>query len=616
MESSKIKRLISCGYVQAVLFMSACGSIGLLAAGCTKTGPEPRKNTGPVPGTADGEKVQVIFKTYVAYPDTKASENTVENIVISVYNDGKLVENINPDTGESAGMSLVVGKTYTYYASANIARDEIPETETAIRTARTGVKAAAPSGGFPMTAHGSFTVSGENTAVDVMLERLYSKIRFSVDRSDVPDLKIVSVNIRQAATSVAMFSESKAVATSGGDSASQSEISALNSGAEIVLYLPENCQGVLLPGNSDSWAKIPDNISGKSDLCSYLEVTGEFTGEQELNGSITYRFYLGQDETSDFNVIRNTDNAVTLIPSRDAITRPSWKVDGGNVYAVVPIIMMGKNQVLYKTKTVRRVIFTDGNGTWEKVIRGGGKYVAIGNGLAGSGYIGYSTDGLSWETESFDGEFTDISYGDGTFIALSDNGTYISGNGRIWDSVYPEETLEFVAYGNGKFVALSDNGAVYSSRNGSDWTYERVSAIFPTLFEYGNGEFVCISQTNNVMKSSDGHTWTSGKYTFDQNLTGAMTELVCGNGKYIMSTGGGVYCSENALDWKKTDLPTAGRYDFALDYKDGVFVCGYSWTDPGVRIGSAFATSLDGMHWTEVETDPQTLNPRTICIMN
>lgn len=614
MESSEIIRHVR--KMPAVLSLAASGALFIQIAGCSTAEPEQRHSMGTAPGTAVETKVPVMFRTYVAYPDTKAGENTVENVVVSVYSDGALVENIGPGNGEDRELELALGRTYTYYASANIARDVIPETESGIKEERTAVKTSEPSGGFPMTAYGSFTVSGENTTVDIMLERLYSKIRFSVDKTDVPDLEIQSVTIRQAATSVAMFSESKAVSTAGGDSAGQTEITSLNSGAEIELYLPENCQGVLLPGNSDSWAKVPDNIPGKSGLCSYLEVSGEFSGERELKGKITYRFYLGQDATSDFNIIRNTENSVTLIPSREAITRPSWQVDGGNVYAEVPVLMMGDGQVLYKTKTERRIIFTKGNIDWEKAVRGDGKYVAIGNEPAGGGYIGYSGDGLAWETAGYIGRFTDITYGNGVFVAVSTFGTYVSSGGKSWSRVNPGATLKLVTFGNGKFIGISDNNMVYSSEDGMAWTSGNTSVVQPTLIGSGNAEFVSISGSGNVMKSVDGRIWTFGKYTFDPSPSGSFQDLVYGNGKYVLATIGETYWSDDALTWQRTDMATVNRSSFSLDYKDGVFVCGYTLTEPGVRVGCGYATSIDGMHWTEVVTDTQMVLPGTICIMN
>ena len=243
---------------------------GVYAAwSCTKAELESiKENVQENQEKPDG-KVTVHFHTGVADHDSKASENTVSDVTIAVYHMGLLTEILSLEDGGSGSLELNTGRNYTYYAWANIRLPEIPDSEEEIKVLRLEVDPAEPAGGLPMSDSGDFRVTMGGTAVNVMFSRLYARVNFRVDLSDIPELEISAVRIRQAATSVTAFSESAAVATADGNRASLTEISTLNSGGEVVLHVPENCQGVLLPENTDPWEKVPDNIPDKAGLCTY-----------------------------------------------------------------------------------------------------------------------------------------------------------------------------------------------------------------------------------------------------------------------------------------------------------------------------------------------------------
>ena len=103
----------------------------------------------------------------------------------------------------------------------------------------------------------------------------------------------------------------------------------------IVLYVPENVQGVLLPANTDPMGKVDKAISdidGESfaGLCTYLELNASKPNRGEgYYGDITYRCYLGEDNTSDFSVRRNTCYNLTLNLTDDGFNLESWKVERG-----------------------------------------------------------------------------------------------------------------------------------------------------------------------------------------------------------------------------------------------------------------------------------------------
>lgn len=616
----------------AIVLLTVAGLLLCAAAGCSKaendiqTG---RKHDGNSP-EASGKKTSVFFKPYVDYPEegTKAADNSVRNIIISVYGEGSLMETLDMEAGTGASVELEIGREYSFYASANIARDEIPVSEQELLKTRVSVSSGEPSGGFPMAATGTFSVTEENLTVSVLLQRLYSKIRFKVDFSDVPDLEITSANIRQAANSVLLFGESKAVLTTDGDAASAAELSALNSGSEIVLYLPENCQGVLLPDNDASASKVPDNIPGKADVCSYIEVSGTFTGENSLVGPVTYRFYLGQDTTTDFNVIRNTDNAVTLIPSRESIATPTWQVDSKDVYAKLPVLTLSESQYyLLDGDNGQTKLMPDPHimSHWNRLFYIDGYYYAIGvHNELNNNYtmIARSTDGITWDDDFGVPGGTDIAYGNGTYIITNNSRRYyISDGGRFWKAYYADMNLNVVTYGNGIFMGFGDDYRAYTSEDGIEWTaVSMIGVAAGKVLEakYINGEFICITWNSRIARSSDnGKTWniqTSNIFWSSASDDTHPYQLLYGNGIYLLATNANLCYSTDGNTWATVPgLNNGQNFCFGIDFKDGIFAVTYNYIADNEMYGNV-ATSLNGVEWTEIRRYYTNRSTHDVCI--
>lgn len=103
----------------------------------------------------------------------------------------------------------------------------------------------------------------------------------------------------------------------------------------FVFYVPENMQGRLLPSNKDPFGKVYENIrdiGGKtySDICTYVEFNAWKEGSQGYQGSVMYRYYLGADNVSDFNVVRNKRYDLTLDFTEEGFFVDSWKVTRGD----------------------------------------------------------------------------------------------------------------------------------------------------------------------------------------------------------------------------------------------------------------------------------------------
>ena len=128
------------------------------------------------------------------------------------------------------------------------------------------------------------------------------------------------------------------------------------------------------------------------------------------------------------------------------------------------------------------------------------KFVAVGN----SGTILTSTDGTTWTTAA---------------SGLTNNGSTVR--------------LSGVTYGNNTFVTVGDanygNGAVFTSTNGSDWSFQNSGsdASFYGI-TYANSIFTASGHGGAIIYSSDATTWTS-------------SDNVTSNELYGVAYGGGIY---------------------------------------------------------------------------
>ena len=273
-----------------------------------------------------------------------ASETAVTNLNLFVYYDGKLETSSYIESPTSFSMSLVKGRTYNMYALANMGKVTAPFKEEEIKSYQysiskvTDIKLA-----FPMCwSLADKTISGSGPRININLERMVSRINFSIDSSELEDFTVTAVRLRQAALKMYPFFDngsegsmaSNLSEVGDGDWASSSDLTKLNAGQKIWFYALENCQGVLLPGNKSAESKIPSEIPYGSELCTYLEMTASYSGEYEgvpvSSDNVVYRFYIGNDNCSDFNVRRNNSVDISLTVTRDRIFDESWKVSYGD----------------------------------------------------------------------------------------------------------------------------------------------------------------------------------------------------------------------------------------------------------------------------------------------
>ena len=101
------------------------------------------------------------------------------------------------------------------------------------------------------------------------------------------------------------------------------------SSVTISLYVPENMQGTLLPGNTSNLLKIPSEVPAQNrSYVSYVEYQGTVSADAGgYSADVTYQFCLGGNATTNFDLQRGRKYNVTLgFSVTNIFAQPAWKV--------------------------------------------------------------------------------------------------------------------------------------------------------------------------------------------------------------------------------------------------------------------------------------------------
>lgn len=187
--------------------------------------------------------------------------------------------------------------------------------------------------GAPMTAVCHTKMGGGSQTLDIPLRSLLAKVVVHIDKQaltgglDTPVLLSDQISVRQANRRMRPFMDEGSKALSADDlftgDAGAFDVQTFTSGegdikhTDIVLYVPENRQGVL--------------SNGASALCTYIAYRGSKDGARDgVDGPLCYRAHLGGNVTDDFSVVRNTPYNVSLSLSWDGLM---WRADGWHIDA-------------------------------------------------------------------------------------------------------------------------------------------------------------------------------------------------------------------------------------------------------------------------------------------
>jgi hypothetical protein len=184
---------------------------------------------------------------------------------------------------------------------------------------------------------------------------------------------------------------------------------------------------------------------------------------------------------------------------------------GGPVYSSPDDGITWSSQSLFTSNSTVHVLF-------EKNL------FVVAGGRTTSNMIFTSTDGITWTqkfSSSTTGIMTFLKFVNNMFFTFGANGGFSSQDGNTWTSI--ARIGRDIAYGNGTYIAGSNNGLeIIISTDLTNWTQVfTLTSSYLTKVIYGNDKFMLLCYNGNVFTSSDLTTWTNtasfGQTVIDAN---------------------------------------------------------------------------------------------------
>ena len=326
--------------------LSILGTAGVLLFGCMKAEMEL-----PYVDPVEKEAIKVLFelghaeaindsarfdtKSYLTAADI---ETRISNVTLGIYETTGTQAYLGYITSGfgSVGVTLRSDKTYNIYALANMG------------DMRTSLAAAVSAGtlssmtytvdystmstvGIPMSKAITGQSFSEGQNVTVYLERMLAKINVSLSCS-WSEAVITGATVKNVNPTVSPFGTAPASSTNIPSLQDiHGAVAGTSSSLSAVFYVPENTQGTVGSVTASTEKTYSNSsLSGIRDYATYLEVNVTTTGE--YNGSIVYRSYLGANQTTDFNILRNEVYNWTITYSKNNLQTYDWKRDTDNLY--------------------------------------------------------------------------------------------------------------------------------------------------------------------------------------------------------------------------------------------------------------------------------------------
>ena len=288
------------------------------------------------------EEPEVICATKSSFTQEELSR--ISDLNILIYHNGQLLKGYSRYFSDLSNLAISFPSNkdiFNVYMVGNVGEVEAPEDESEISKLQyvVGSYDEFRTKGFPVA--NTFMNYQKGSQVEFKVKKLVGQYNIRIDASateatyTVKDLRMMN-----CALDVYPFSDNtpakvfgKMDSTNAGDMLTEDDIAKLNAGETVTLFFIENLQGVLLPNNTDRKKKIPSEINkvnnGVSDRCTYIEVTADVQTPAATYTNGKYRFYLGQDETTDFNIRRNTLYNATLDFTQNMVSEEEWRIEVG-----------------------------------------------------------------------------------------------------------------------------------------------------------------------------------------------------------------------------------------------------------------------------------------------
>ncbi len=287
---------------------------------------------------------------------------------------------MNSDFSLEAALSK--SERYKIYLTANAGREIVCLKESDMIQYSHSISSpeamADPDGGVLMTGLAGPMNLSDGQTVTVNMRRAVARLVVKGDFSNLNpgvDLNITGIAIKNIPNSVRLFGISKPAAASDifplGYEGGGAEIAGF-SASGACFYMLENMQGTLQPSNTDQKQKTLSEDCPCYKLCSYLEITADYLST-EHSGVLKYRFYLGKNVTTNYDVERNTTQNITVFFSGDgSIDETTWRVETEGLNTIARSVSItpssldftGPGEVRQLTAAVEPADATDKNVIW------------------------------------------------------------------------------------------------------------------------------------------------------------------------------------------------------------------------------------------------------------
>lgn len=205
---------------------------------------------------------------------------------------------------------------------------------------------------------------------------------------------------------------------------------------------------------------------------------------------------------------------------------------------------------------------------------GNGHFIAVGGDL--NSMVMRSVDGTNWEVDLHPAGTQwkgDVAYGGGRWVAVGGVGTVISSDddGATW--VDHEERLpsagRSISYADGVFVAVGDNGMIAVSEDGMAWTDRTQAGIQAGSAAFAQGTWVVAGRRWNgsgfdasCVLSTDTETWTACPFG------GEYVRALSAEGRLYVVRDSGYAVSDDGETWQESDTSVPDAFAGA----DGLWV--------------------------------------------
>jgi len=199
--------------------------------------------------------------------------------------------------------------------------------------------------------------------------------------------------------------------------------------------------------------------------------------------------------------------------------------------------------------TVNSALFTSTQPTnhLKSVAYGNGRFVAVGENAT----VLYSTDGKTWITTSCTGcgNFTDVAFGNGIFLASTATGIRRTVDGITWsqNTNYQDQnftSITKIRFGSGIFLIIDNASNSSYSTGATAWSSNIAVGATNTSMAYNGSYFVALRSGGANVFNPSTYSWSAvtnpGAYTFTDGIYGnALAVFVASGGNIVFTRDSG-----------------------------------------------------------------------------